>query len=211
MRQSKDRMAKKPCRLDAFSGLQFTQTTQKFLKSMPRRGVNGALVIDQLLNRKSKQDRDTYLWGMEVGIFDRTPIDQMDPPPCRGSGHLAKLVRDVLLSSSMKAPRSGAFHHRRGPFASRGRKAPKACSPSWLNAPDNSGPGFSNARNFDYRKEVTSVLLVGPGHGIAPFRAFVTGAHATGQKEKLAFLRIAPNTAILLTDDAFAKMKATDF
>ncbi len=170
-----------------FRDCRITQTTPKFLKAIAERAVNGAPLLTELLKPERKQDLDTYLWGMEVVDFliehpsiKWTPQDLVDT--------LAKLMpRLYSISSSLKA-HSDQVHftidvvH----YESRGRKRKGVCSTFLAERADQAPiPVFPNTSKFRVPEDGnTPIIMVGPGTGIAPFRAYLQERKAVGAKGK---------------------------
>jgi len=164
-----------------------TQTTPKFLRTIADRAINGAPLLSELLKPERKQDLDTYLWGMEVIDFliehpsiKWTPQEFVDT--------LAKLMpRMYSISSSLKAhPGQVHFTIDVVHYESRGRMRKGVCSTFLAErAANNPIPLFPNASKFRLPEDGrTPIIMVGPGTGIAPFRAFLQERKATGAKGK---------------------------
>jgi sulfite reductase (NADPH) flavoprotein alpha-component len=164
-----------------------TQTTPKFLKAIAERAVNGAPLLTELLTPERKEDLDKYLWGMEVIDFliehpsiKWTPQELIDT--------LAKLMpRMYSISSSLKAhPNQVHFTIDVVHYESRGRKRKGVCSTFLAErAEKTTVPVFPNTSKFRLPEDSnTPILMVGPGTGIAPFRAFLQERQATGAKGK---------------------------
>src|SRR5438552_1259833 len=170
-----------------FRDCRITQTTPKFLKAIAERAVNGAPLLTELLKPERKQDLDTYLWGMEIVDFliehpsiKWTPQELVDT--------LAKLLpRMYSISSSLKAhPDQVHFTIDVVHYESRGRKRKGVCSTFLAERAEKTPvPVFPNASKFRLPEDGnTPVIMVGPGTGIAPFRAFLQERKATGAKGK---------------------------
>lgn len=164
-----------------------TQTTPKFLKRIAERAVNGAPLLSELLKPERKQDLDTYLWGMEVVDFliehpsiKWTPQELIDT--------LAKLMpRLYSISSSLKAhPNRVHFTIDIVHYESRGRKRKGVCSTFLAERADSAPvPVFPNASKFRLPTESNRpIVMIGPGTGVAPFRAFLQERKAIGAKGK---------------------------
>jgi sulfite reductase (NADPH) flavoprotein alpha-component len=163
-----------------------TQTTPKFLKMIAER-ANAAPLLNDLLKPERKQDLDSYLWGMEVVDFliehpsiKWTPQEFVDV--------LAKLMpRLYSISSSLKA-HSDQVHftidvvH----YESRGRARKGVCSTFLAERADKAPvPVFPNTSKFRLPEDGnTPIIMVGPGTGVAPFRAFLQERKAVGAKGK---------------------------
>lgn len=170
-----------------FRDCRITQTAPKFLKATVERSVNGAPLLSELLKPERKQDLDTYLWGMEVVDFliehpsiSWTPQELVDA--------LAKLMpRLYSISSSPKAhPNRVHFTIDIVHYESRGRKRKGVCS-TFLAERTQSAPApvFPNTSKFRMPADGnTPIIMVGPGTGVAPFRAFLQERKAVGAKGK---------------------------
>lgn len=170
-----------------FRDCRITQTTPKFLKTIAERAVNGAPLLSELLKPERKQDLDSYLWGMEVIDF------VIEHPSIKWTAQefvepLAKLMpRLYSISSSLKAhPDRVHFTIDVVHYESRGRERKGVCSTFLAErAADASIPVFPNPSKFRLPEDTdTPVIMVGPGTGIAPFRAFLQERKATGAKGK---------------------------
>jgi sulfite reductase (NADPH) flavoprotein alpha-component len=170
-----------------FRDCRITQTTPKFLKTIAERAVNGAPLLSELLKPERKQDLDTYLWGMEVIDFliehpsiKWTPQEFIDT--------LAKLMpRLYSISSSLKAHLDQVhFTIDVVHYESRGRKRKGVCSTFLAERAEKAPiPVFPNTSRFRLPEDGnTPIIMVGPGTGIAPFRAFLQDRQATGAKGK---------------------------
>jgi sulfite reductase (NADPH) flavoprotein alpha-component len=163
-----------------------TQTTPKFLKAISKR-ASAAPLLTELLGPERKLDLDRYLWGMEVIDFliehpsiKWTPQEFMDT--------LAKLQsRLYSISSSLKAhPEQVHFTIDVVHYESHGRKRKGVCS-SFLaeRAEGVPVPVFPNTSKFRLPEDGnTPIVMVGPGTGVAPFRAYLQERKAVGAKGK---------------------------
>lgn len=169
-----------------FRDCRITQTTPKFLKSVAER-ASAAPLLNDLLKPERKQDLDTYLWGMEVIDFliehpsiKWTPQEFVDV--------LAKLQpRLYSISSSLKArPNQVHFTIDVVHYESRGRQRKGVCSTFLAERAANvSVPVFPNTSKFRLPESGdTPIMMVGPGTGIAPFRAFLQERKTIGAKGK---------------------------
>lgn len=177
----------KPLREVLFRDCRITQTTPKFLQTIAAKAVNGAPLLTELLTPERKQDLDAYLWGMEVVDFliehpsiKWTPQEFVDT--------LAKLLpRMYSISSSLKAhPDQVHFTIDVVHYESRGRKRKGVCSTFLAErSKDAAVPVFPNASKFRLPEDGnTPIIMVGPGTGVAPFRAFLQDRQASGAKGK---------------------------
>ena len=163
-----------------------TQTTPKFLKAIAER-ASAAPLLNELLDPERKEDLDRYLWGMEVIDFliehpsiKWTPQEFIDL--------LARLQpRLYSISSSLKAhPEQVHFTIDVVNYESRGRIRKGVCS-SFLaeRAEKVPVPVFPNTSKFRLPEDGnTPIIMVGPGTGIAPFRAYLEERKAIGAKGK---------------------------
>ena len=170
-----------------FRDCRITQTAPKFLKAIAERAVNGAPLLTELLKPERKRDLDTYLWGMEVIDFliehpsiKWTPQEFVDA--------LAKLMpRLYSISSSLKAhPEQVHFTIDVVHYESRGRKRKGVCSTFLAERAEKAPvPVFPNPSRFKLPEDGdTPIIMVGPGTGIAPFRAYLQERKAVGAKGK---------------------------
>ncbi len=168
-----------------FRDCRITQTTPKFLKAIVERAVNGAPLLSELLKPERKRDLDTYLWGMEVVDFliehpsiKWTPQEFVDT--------LAKLMpRLYSISSSLKAhPDQVHFTIDVVHYESRGRKRKGVCSTFLAERADKAPvPVFPNTSRFRLPEDGNApIIMVGPGTGIAPFRAYLQERKAVGAR-----------------------------
>ena len=164
-----------------------TQTTPKFLKTIAERAVNGAPLLSELLKPERKQDLDAYLWGMEVIDF------LIEHPSIKWAAQefvdtLAKLQpRLYSISSSLKAhPEQVHFTIDLVHYESRGRARKGVCSTFLAERSEKVPvPVFPNTSKFRLPEDGnTPIIMVGPGTGIAPFRAYLQERKATGAKGK---------------------------
>ncbi len=163
-----------------------TQTAPKFLKAVAER-ADAAPLLNDLLKPERKQELDTYLWGMEVIDFliehpsiKWTPQEFVDV--------LAKLQpRLYSISSSLKAqPNQVHFTIDVVHYESRGRQRKGVCSTFLAErAADVPVPVFPNTSKFRLPDDGNApIIMVGPGTGVAPFRAFLQERKAVGAKGK---------------------------
>jgi sulfite reductase (NADPH) flavoprotein alpha-component len=170
-----------------FRDCRITQTTPKFLKAIAERAMNGAPLLTELLKPERKPDLDTYLWGMEVIDF------LIEHPSIKWMAQefvdtLAKLLpRMYSISSSLKAhPDQVHFTIDVVHYESRGRMRKGVCSTFLAERADKAAvPVFPNTSKFRLPEDGNiPIMMVGPGTGIAPFRAFLQERKAVGAKGK---------------------------
>jgi sulfite reductase (NADPH) flavoprotein alpha-component len=163
-----------------------TQTTPKFLKMITER-ANAAPLLTELLDPERKEDLDRYLWGMEVIDF------LVEHPSIKISAQefvdvLAKLQpRLYSIASSLKAhPNQVHLTVDVVRYVSHGRKRGGVCSTFLAERAENVPiPVFPNASKFRLPEDAnTPIIMVGPGTGVAPFRAYLQERQVTGAKGK---------------------------
>ena len=162
-----------------------TQPTPKFLRAIAQR-ASAAPTLHYLLAPDRKQDLETYLWGMEIIDF------LLEHPSARFApadfvGLLTKLQpRLYSVASSLKAyPEQVHFIVDVVRYESHGRLR-KGVASSFLaeRADDVPVPVFpSVAKHFHLPENPgTPIIMIGPGTGVAPFRAYLQERKATGAK-----------------------------
>ncbi len=180
-----------------------TQPTPKFLKAIAQR-ASAAPTLHYLLAPDRKQDLQTYLWGMEVIDF-LTEHPSARFTPQEFVGLLTKLQpRLYSVASSLKAyPEQVHFIVDVVRYESNGRLRKGVCS-SFLaeRADDAPVPVFpSIAKHFHLPEDPDiPIIMIGPGTGVAPFRAYLQERKATKAKGKnWLFFGHSIKDAILLT------------
>jgi sulfite reductase (NADPH) flavoprotein alpha-component len=164
-----------------------TQPTPKFLRAIAQR-ASAAPTLGYLLAPDRKQDLETYLWGMEIIDFlSEHPSARFAPE--QFVALLTKLQpRLYSVASSLKAyPDQVHFIVDVVRYESNGRMR-KGVASSFLaeRADDVPVPVFpSVAKHFHLPENPdTPIIMVGPGTGVAPFRAYLQERQATGAKGK---------------------------
>jgi sulfite reductase (NADPH) flavoprotein alpha-component len=169
-----------------FRDCRITQTTPRFLKAIAER-ASAAPLINELLKPERKQDLDTYLWGMEVIDF-LIEHPSIKWAPQEFVDTLAKLQpRLYSISSSLKAhPEQVHFTIDVVHYESRGRMRKGVCSTFLAERAEKAPvPVFPNTSRFRLPEDGnTPIIMVGPGTGIAPFRAYLQERKAVGAKGK---------------------------
>jgi sulfite reductase (NADPH) flavoprotein alpha-component len=163
------------------------QPTPKFLKAIAQR-ASAAPTLSYLLAPDRKQDLETYLWGMEtIDFLVEHPSAHFAPQEFVGL--LTKLQpRLYSVASSLKAyPDQVHFIVDVVCYESHGRIRKGVCS-SFLaeRADDVPVPVFpSVAKHFHLPDDAeTPIIMIGPGTGVAPFRAYLQERKAAGAKGK---------------------------
>jgi len=164
-----------------------TQPTPKLLKAIAQR-ASAAPLLQELLDPKRKQELDTYLWGMEVIDF------LSEHPSVKFSaeefvGLLTKLQpRLYSVASSLRAY-SDQVHFTVDVirYESHGRLRKGVCSSFLADRADSAPvPVYpSSAKHFHLPEDQdVPIIMVGPGTGVAPFRAFLQERAVLGAKGK---------------------------
>jgi sulfite reductase (NADPH) flavoprotein alpha-component len=176
----------KPLREALLKDYSITQPTPKFLKALAQRA--SAPLLSELLALERKQDLDNYIWGVEVIDFlVEHPSAKFAPDEFVGL--LTKLQpRLYSVASSLRAlPGQVHFIVDVVRYESHGRLR-KGVASSFLaeraaNVPVPVYP--SSAKHFHLPEDPNlPIIMVGPGTGVAPFRAFLQERQSAGAKGK---------------------------
>jgi sulfite reductase (NADPH) flavoprotein alpha-component len=164
-----------------------TQPTPKLLKAIAHR-ASAAPLLGDLLDPTRKQDLDTYLWGMEVIDF-LSEHRSVKFKPEEFVGLLTKLQpRLYSVASSLRAfPEQVHFIVDVVTYESHGRVRNGVCSTFMAErADDVPVPVYpSSAKHFHLPEDGNvPIIMIGPGTGVAPFRAFLQDRQALGAKGK---------------------------
>src|SRR5437016_8589311 len=164
-----------------------TQPTPKFLKAITAR-ANSSTLLKDLLQPKRKEDLDRYLWGMEVIDFlSELPSAKFSPQEFVGL--LTKLQpRLYSVASSLKVyPDQVHFIVDVIRYESHGRVR-RGVASSFLaeRADEVPVPVYPSVAKHYHLPEIpdTPIIMVGPGTGVAPFRAYLQERKAVGAKGK---------------------------
>jgi sulfite reductase (NADPH) flavoprotein alpha-component len=164
-----------------------TQPTPKLLRAIAERASAAPLLTDLLVPER-KQDLETYLWGMEVIDF-LLEHPSVHFAPEEFVAFLPKLQpRLYSVASTLKAyPDQVHFIVDVIRYESHGRIR-KGVASSFLaeRAGDVPVPVFpSVAKHFHLPENPdTPIIMVGPGTGVAPFRAYLQERKVLGSKGK---------------------------
>ena len=164
-----------------------TRPTPKFLRAIAQR-ASAAPTLSYLLAPDRKQDLETYLWGMEIIDFiSEHPSARFTPPEFVGL--LTKLQpRLYSVASSLNAyPDQVHFIVDLVRYESNGRLRKGVASSFLAERADNVPvPVFpSVAKHFHLPEDPDiPIVMVGPGTGVAPFRAYLQERKATGANGK---------------------------
>src|SRR5436853_4134954 len=164
-----------------------TQPTPKFLKAIAER-ASAAPMLKELLHPDRKHDLENYLWGAEVIDF------LLDHPSAKFTPEelvalLTKLQpRLYSVASSLKVfPEQVHLIVDVVRYESHGRMRKGVCSAFLAERAEKAAvPVYpSSAKHFHLPEESDApIIMVGPGTGIAPFRAFLQERQALGAKGK---------------------------
>lgn len=161
-----------------------TTPTPKFLKAIVER-ASAAPLLKELLEPAKKHDLQVYLWGMEVIDF------LLHHPSAKFSATefvslLTKLQpRLYSVANSLRAfPNSVHMIVDVIRYESQGRERKGVCS-TFLAERCNGNPVPifpASAKHFHLPGDDVDIVMVGPGTGIAPFRAFLQERRALGAR-----------------------------
>ncbi len=177
----------KPLREALLRDYSITQPTPKFLKAIAGR-ASAAPMLKELLHPDRKHDLENYLWGAEVIDF------LLDHPSVKFTpeefvGLLTKLQpRLYSVASSLRVfPDRVHFIVDVVIYESRGRVRKGVCSAFMAERADTVPvPVYpSSAKHFHMPEDGNiPLIMIGPGTGIAPFRAFLQERQARADKGK---------------------------
>ena len=162
-----------------------TQPTPKLLKAIAQR-ASSAPLLSELLDPARKQDLDAYLYGLEVIDF-LVEHPSVKFTPEEFIPLLSKLQpRLYSIASSPKAfPHTVHFTLDVVRYESHGRLRNGVCSTFMAERAEHSFPVFPTTSKFRMPENPdTPMIMVGPGTGIAPFRAFLQERQAIGARGK---------------------------
>lgn len=165
-----------------------TQPTPKFMKALAERASTSTPLLHELLAPDRKQDLENYLWGMEVIDFlVEHPSVKFSPEEFVGL--LTKLQpRLYSVASSLRAfPEQVHFVIDVVRYESNGRERKGVCSTFLAERAEKVPvPVYpSSAKHFHMPEDGNvPLIMVGPGTGIAPFRAFLQDRQSLGAKGK---------------------------
>ncbi len=175
-----------PLRTALLQDYLITQPTPKLLKAIASR-ASGAPLLQDLLHADRKHDLDTYLYGLEVIDF-LAEHPSVKFAPDEFVTLLSKLQpRLYSIASSPKAfPEAVHFTLDVVRYESHGRVRKGVCSTFMAErATDGPFPVYPTTSKFRLPENPdTPMIMVGPGTGIAPFRAFLQERKAIGARGK---------------------------
>jgi len=161
-----------------------TTPTPKFLKAVAERATAAPLLSD-LLDPEKKQELQAYLWGMEVIDF-LLQHPSLKFAPEEFVSFLTKLQpRLYSIANSLRAfPDSVHFIVDVIRYESHGRQR-KGVASAFLaeRCEQTPVPVYpTSAKHFHLPENEVDIIMVGPGTGIAPFRAFLQERKAQGAR-----------------------------
>lgn len=178
----------KPFREALLRDYSITQPTPKFVKAMASRAASSTPLLHELLDPGRKHDLENYLWGMEVIDF----LLEHPSAKFRPEEFVALLTklqpRLYSVASSLRAfPDQVHFIVDVVKYESHGRVR-KGVASTFLaeRANDVPVPVYpSSAKHFRLPEDGnTPIIMIGPGTGVAPFRAFLQDRKVTGARGK---------------------------
>lgn len=179
----------KPLREALLADYQITQPSKQFIQAIAERGGEAAAFIRELLDPLRKEDLEQYLWGMEYIDFLLAHQSIQFTPE-----EFVKLLRKLQprlysIASSQKAnPDSIHLTIAVVRYESHGRQRQGVASSYLAERVGGEGrvPVFVHvAKGFRMPEDGnTPIIMVGPGTGVAPFRAYLQDRKATGAKGK---------------------------
>ena len=163
-----------------------TQPTPKILRAIAER-ASAAPLLNELLDPARKQDLENYLWGMEIIDF-LIEHPSLKFEPAEFVSLLSKLQpRLYSVASSLKAyPDQVHLIVDVVTYESHGRKRKGVCSTFLAErCAECPVPVFPSKSKFHLPENPDApIIMVGPGTGVAPFRAFLQERRATGARGK---------------------------
>jgi sulfite reductase (NADPH) flavoprotein alpha-component len=180
----------KPLRAALIEDYQITQPSKQFIQAITERGGEGASFLRELQDPLRKHDLEQYLWGMEIIDFLRGHHTSVRFTPEEFVKLLRKLQpRLYSIASSQKAhPEAVHLTIAVVRYESHGRKR-KGVASTYLAervGEEDRVPLFvHSAKGFRLPEDGnTPIIMVGPGTGVAPFRAYLQHRKVTGAPGK---------------------------
>jgi sulfite reductase (NADPH) flavoprotein alpha-component len=180
----------KPLRQALLSDYQITAPSKQFVEAVAQRaGTAGAPLLNELLDPLRKSDLDEFLWGLEyIDLLVDHPSISFTPE------EFVKFLRRQVprlysIASSQKVyPEEVHLTIAVVRYETHGRQRKGVASTFLADrcTGDTRAPVFVHtAKGFRLPEDgATPVIMVGPGTGIAPFRAFLQERKATGATGK---------------------------
>ncbi len=179
----------KPLREALLKDYAIKQPSRQFLTALVERAGEGAPLTQELLTPERKADLDDYLWGLEYIDF-LTDHPSVRFTPEEFVALLRKQVpRLYSIASSIKArPEQVDLTVATVRYESHGRER-RGVASTFLAERVAIGETipvfFHQAKGFRLPEDpATPIIMVGPGTGVAPFRAYLQERKATGASGK---------------------------
>jgi sulfite reductase (NADPH) flavoprotein alpha-component len=179
--------ALKPLQAALVDDYQITQTSKQFIQAVADRGGEASSFLRDILDPERKHDLEEYLWGMEYIDFL-----QAHPSIRFTAEEFVKLLRKLnprlySIASSQKAyPDEVHLTVAVLRYETHGRKRKGVATTFFADrvGPEDRVPIFVHgAKGFRLPQDGgTPIIMVGPGTGVAPFRAFLQERKVTGAK-----------------------------
>ena len=182
--------APKPIRAAFIENCVITTPDKKIIKAIAEKTGDAGASLAALLDPEKKAELSDYLWGREIiDLLAEYPTARFEPQEFVDL--LKKLnIRLYSISSSLQAhPAEVHLTVATVEYQSHGRQRKGVCS-TWLAQridEDTTIPCFiSPGKGFRLPEpdDATPIVMVGPGTGIAPFRAFLEHRKATAAQGK---------------------------
>jgi len=198
-----------PIRQALIEATLITEIDNKLIKAIIEKTA-GATALAGLLEPEKKQELKGYLWGrFVIDLLLENPSAKFEPQEFMLTQKKLN-IRLYSISSSQKAhPKEVHLTIATVKYTSHGRERSGVASaflagritPGQTLIPVfvNHGKGF----RLPDPQEATPVIFIGPGTGIAPFRAFLEERHATAAKGKawLFFGEVSEKTCFFYKDE----------
>lgn len=193
---------------------QITQPSKQFVQAIAERGGEAAAFLREMHDPLRKKDLEEYLWGMEhIDFLAGHQSIQFTPE------EFVKLLRKLQprlysIASSQKAwPTAVHLTIAIVKYEShgRGRKGVASTFLAERCTETDRVPVFVHtAKGFRLPEDPnTPIIMVGPGTGVAPFRAYLQDRKATGAKGKnWLFFGEQRRKSDFLYEEEFAAMQA---
>lgn len=168
---------------------QITQPSKQFIQALAERGGEATSLLRELLDPLRKNDLEQYLWGMEyIDFLEDHPSIAFTPE------EFAKLLRKLQprlysISSSQKVHHEAVHltiavvkyesHGRQRKGVASTYLAERAGGEERVSVFVHTAKGFRPPEDGN-----TPIIMIGPGTGIAPFRAYLQERKATGAQGK---------------------------
>ncbi len=164
---------------------QITQPSKQFIQAVAERAGDAGLFLREMLDPLRKADLEKYLWGMEYIDFLQAHHSIGFTP-----GEFVKLLRKLQprlysIASSQKAfPEQVHLTVATVVYQSHGRQRKGVASTYLAQRAEKGTPVFiHSAKGFRLPEDGdVSIIMIGPGTGVAPFRAYLQDRKASGAK-----------------------------